>query len=84
MPSEISSDAVYIREGALKASSYFQKRQIIENDGYTYIGLAEPGSATSQNVWFICRIDSTGNQLHADGNDKFDNVFDNYSTISYS
>lgn len=52
----------------------------------TYIGNAVPGSATSDNVWQIKRLDTTSGfkKRWADGNDNFDNIWDNYASLSYS
>lgn len=66
-------------------SPYFLKRRVVNNGGYMYIGLAQAGSLTSDAVWMIARTDNTGNQLHADGNTNFDNIFDNaLTTVVYS
>lgn len=53
----------------------------------TYIGETLPGTATSSALWRIKKIDETSNPttiLFADGNDKFDNVWDNRASLSYS
>lgn len=52
----------------------------------TYIGKAVLGSATSSAVWQIKRLDTTSglSKLWADGNDNFDNIFDNRASLSYS
>mgnify|MGYP006992597009 CR=1 FL=1 len=54
---------------------------------YTYIGKALCGSATSDAVWQIKRIDATTGTIiqWADGDQDFDNVFDNRATtVVYS
>ena len=52
---------------------------------YTYIGEAVPGTATSDSLWKIKRVtDATGVVLFADGNNDFDNVWDNRASLSYS
>jgi len=58
-------------------------------DNLEYQGRAEPGSATSDPVWFIANYlyDSRGNLeaiLHADGDNEFNNVWDNRAILSYS
>lgn len=68
--------------------------KVDENSGTEdiyYIGIAVIGSATSGAVWQIQRITVTNvaNKLGvdvewADGNDKFDNVYDNREALSYS
>jgi len=52
----------------------------------TYIGEAEPGSATSAAVWRIRRVDtSSGTTVTwADGNQNFDNIWDNRIGLTYS
>lgn len=50
-----------------------------------YIGLAMPGTTTSTAKWLIVRQTlSTGDLDHADGDDKFDNIWDNRASLSYS
>ena len=54
-----------------------------------YIGLAVPGTATSASIWQIQKLIYDGNDkltqvLWADGNDSFDNIFDNRAALSYS
>ncbi len=53
----------------------------------TYIGKATIGSATSSAVWQIQKISVSGNVTSfefADGDDNFDNIFDNRASLSYS
>lgn len=52
----------------------------------TYIGNAVIGSATSDDVWQIKRLDTTSGltKKWADGNENFDNIFDDYASLSYS
>jgi len=51
-----------------------------------YVGRANIGSATSDAVWQIMKVnDNTGTVVTwADGNENFDNVFDNREALSYS
>lgn len=59
--------------------------QIADTGVYTYVGYANPGSATSAAVWKVIRItDATGVTEFADGNCNFDNVYDDRATLSYS
>lgn len=51
---------------------------------YVYHGLAKPGALTSAATWRILVEDTSGNVLLADGNDNFDNVWDNHVSLSYS
>ncbi len=50
-----------------------------------YIGKAEAGTATSVATWQIKEVDeTTGTQVrYADGDTKFDNIWDNRESLSY-
>jgi hypothetical protein len=52
----------------------------------SYIGEAAPASSTSAPVWRIRKLDTTAgvNLLYADGNIKFDNVWDNRASLTYT
>jgi hypothetical protein len=53
----------------------------------TYVGEADPGSATSSSVWRIKRIVETSSNISiewADGNGNFDNVYDDRESLSYT
>lgn len=54
----------------------------------TYRGDATPGTATSASAWRIQRLtqqsDGDTEVLFADGNDNFDNIWDNRLSLSYS
>lgn len=55
----------------------------------TYTGYAPPGTLTSAATWKIKRttLSNSGNDIAiewADGNNNFDNVFDNRAGLSYS
>lgn len=55
--------------------------------GVTYVGSADPGTATSAASWRIKRITETGADISiefADGDAFFDNVWDNRASLSYS
>lgn len=63
--------------------------QLDEVGTYTYVGEADPGSATSAAVWRIKRLDesSTNPELiikWASGNDNFDKIWDNRLSLTYS
>jgi len=51
-----------------------------------YIGKAVPGTATSAASWQIRKLDSTTGTVMtwADGNNDFDNIWDNRESLSYS
>lgn len=53
----------------------------------TYVGKAAAGSSLASAVWQIKRITDTSGNLSiqfADGNDDFDNVWNNRESLSYS
>lgn len=53
----------------------------------TYVGKAQPGTATSAATWQIFRMTKSGGDLaieYADGDDLFDNVWNNRASLSYS
>jgi hypothetical protein len=56
------------------------------NSNIEYIGIAPIGSATSAAVWKIKRVNyTTGTVIeYADGNENFDNIFDNRESLTYS
>lgn len=56
------------------------------NPDITYIGNAAIGSSEGDSVWQIKRLDSSTGliKLWADGNDDFDNEWDNRESLSYS
>lgn len=60
--------------------------RIVASGNYTYIGKALIGTATSAASWQVQRIDATSGTviLWADGDADFDNVWDNYASLSYS
>lgn len=65
--------------------------QVIAYDGSNnplYVGWAPPGTATSAALWRVKKLLYTGGLLTsvvwADGNDTFDNVWDNRAALSYS
>jgi len=53
----------------------------------TYIGFAPFGTATSAASWQIFKISVSGTvttTTYADGNDNFDNIWDNRASLTYS
>ena len=54
----------------------------------TYVGTALPGSATSVAVWQVQKIDESGSPemiiTWADGNNSFDNIWDDRAILNYS
>lgn len=65
-----------------------QYRKEIDDVGGTvlYIGEASPGTATSAASWRIKRITFTGDDastVWADGDENFDNIWDNRASLTY-
>ena len=57
------------------------------NQDVLYIGEADNGTATSASNWKVTRITTSGSSVDvdlADGNSKFDNVFDNRESLTYN
>jgi len=53
---------------------------------FTYIGKAAPGSLTSEAKWQIRRVDETTGSVFkfANGDDRFNNIWDDRIHLSYS
>ena len=72
----------------ITGAAYTIKTTDDANSQLEYFGEAPPGSATSVSIWRIRKLtySSGGNPswLYADGNDKFDNIWDNRASLSYS
>lgn len=61
------------------------KLRIDEGATYTYIGKAQWGTPTSSALWRIIRItNASGDMDAADGDDLFNNIWDNRASLSYS
>lgn len=80
--------AIYPLRGAKLGEDLPLARRIDEVDASTqYVGLAPIGTTDSEDKWQIKRILKTGTVTaieYADGDDKFDNVWDNRLSLSYS
>ncbi len=67
-----------------------RKTVLIDCDGdYTYVGLTGLGlsTLTDESIWQILRVYESGNTttvLWADGNDLFDNIWEDRATLTYS
>ena len=73
--------------GSLSISESVYTTRIDEASGtVTYIGTANPGTATSAASWQIKKIDSTNptSILFADGDSSFNNVWNDRASLSYS
>lgn len=61
------------------------KVAVDEGATYTYIGHAEPGTATAASAWRIKRLtNSNSSVVWADGDGDFDNVWDDRVSLVYS
>ena len=79
---------MYIRPSNVVATVELNFAEIIDevSDTTTYICKAKIGSLSSEAVWQICRFVKTGTvtvKTWASGNDKYDKIADNRSTLSY-
>ena len=64
-----------------------QNLSVRTNDGatYLYVGKAATGSSTASAVWQVQRITKADTTVvWADGDASFDNVWNDYATLSYS
>jgi hypothetical protein len=72
----------------IKVDLEVQYNKLIDTEGsYIYIGEALPGSATSDSVWRVKRIEEVGddyNILWADGTSDFTKIWDDRLTFTYS
>lgn len=59
--------------------------RVDEAGTYTYLGDALPGTATSVALWRVRRLTVADNTIEfADGDDSFDNVWDDRASLTYS
>lgn len=60
--------------------------KIVVSGSITYVGKATIGSSGASAVWQVQKIDETSGTIitWADGNDNFDNVWNNYASLTYS
>ena len=70
---------------AAMGGGYYDKMIDESHTGYTYIGLAKPGTAPSEEKWQIYRWDETGQakKTYADGTSTFDKEWDEKTNYSY-
>lgn len=85
----VTEPVEYSPDGTLKRKvSPLLTTRIDEADSNTiYIGKAKIGALTSDAVWQIKKISTSAtitSILWADGNDAFDNVWDNRVSLNYS
>ena len=71
-------------DGSVMAEQYALK--IVDVGDVSYLGEASIGSATSGALWRVRKLDQSSGLVitWADGNSDFDNIFDNYASLSYS
>lgn len=60
--------------------------RIVSSGGITYIGEATLGSATSSAVWQVTKADTTTSPqtIKIAGTGAFDQIFDNYASLTYN
>jgi hypothetical protein len=76
-------------EQGFKFSRYVDEKVLIDevDSDNTYIGLAKMGADTSAEDWLILKITTSGtvtSVLFADGNENYDNEWDERANLSYS
>lgn len=83
------------RAGGVSTGDGFKNTRDVEEKGIvdkvdsstTYVGSAKLGASTSAGVWQIIKIVLSGTTTtitHADGDAKYDNVWDDRASLSYS
>lgn len=75
-PQEDKSPAVRVHESS----------SISTATDFTYVGIATAGTQDSDDCWRILRLEESGSLTilkQADGNDYFDNVWDDRLTLTY-
>jgi len=78
--------------GSVHYNRFVEKQYAMRVDevssSLSYVGVAEPGSATASAVWRIYKIASTAGVspiiTWADGNVNLDNIWDNRAALTYS
>lgn len=70
----------------LRYSKTVNFNKLFDDDGtYYYVGTANSGSASSEAVWSIKRLEiANGTITWADGNSDFSQIWDNRTSLSYS
>lgn len=83
------------RVGGLSSKQGFKFTRNVEeatvvdkaSSSVTYVGTARLGAGTDSAVWQIAKITLSGtvtSVTYADGNDDYDNIWDNRASLSYS
>lgn len=83
------TDNLDVPLSTINASNSFEQKLLqVDSVGSTsYLGYADAGTATSAATWAIKKIVETGSDVSitwADGNNSFDNIWDNRLALSYS
>lgn len=68
----------------IRKPSDTQNMKIVESGGYTYICKSPVGTAEATEAWQICRIDSDGNKMYANGASTYTNAASDPTSLSYS
>lgn len=71
--------------GSLDVQGAFQFNQNSSNAAILYTGEAVIGASTASPVWRICKIDTSNgvNIKYADGDEEFNNIYDNRESLTY-
>ena len=81
------SPVVVTTSGEVFTTDNLLTTRIDSASGTTYVGDAQPGSSSASAVWRIHRIVAAGSAvdiLWSDGNTRFDNIWNNRASLSYS
>lgn len=80
---ESVDDSIYVRTGGVDLAIIVDDQS---TPNITYVCKAKIGSSTADPVWQIKVLDETNGYLvikWADGDNKFDNIADNRTTLTY-
>lgn len=82
----VNPDGSNISSSSSTTTNYATRVDDTTTENVTYLGKAIPGSANGDPVWQIQKIDETAGTVitWADGNDNFDNIWNNRASLIYS
>lgn len=87
---DIPSKALALLSGLFNIFSKQEEPSIIDDTGVggiTYVGFAKTGASTAAARWKIKKITEVGTITtiqYADGNSKFDNIWDDRASLTYT
>lgn len=82
----VNPDGTPISSGGASQTNYAVRWDDTTTDNVTYVGKATISSVSGDAAWQIKKIDNTNGGIitWADGDDEFDNVWDNRASLTYA